>query len=96
MSGSTSEGKKRGPKGPKADEFMKKLNKVPVSERYWDVLKAPGDPDVAERVGKPPGRKGCPLRAGETEVLWNRYDFENDMFKFIMKAQIPEFLLSSK
>ena len=70
---------------------MKMLNKVPRENRPWDILKAPGDAEIADRVGRIPSRQG---KAGQTEMIWDRRDFEARIVQWLQLNPIPAFLLA--
>ena len=74
---------------------MRQLEKIPRDQRDWDVLKTAGDPETSEIIGKLPGRKGG-LKAGETEVLWERRPFEEGCINWLKSNPIPAFLLADK
>ena len=75
----------------KHEIFLKQLKKIPESMRSWDILKESADLEISSRMSKPVCKA---LRAGETEMIWNRAQFEQQLIDWLKTKPIPEFLLS--
>ena len=78
-------------KPSKHEIFLKKLKKIPVEARPWDILKNEANLQIAKQVGKSANKN---LRAGETEEIWNRLAFEREILDWFKTKPVPEFLFS--
>ena len=78
-------------KKSKNEIFLRNLKKIPEEKRSWNILKEPADLEISSSVGKP----ACKiLYSGQTEEIWNRAIFENEIIDWFKTKPIPEFLLN--
>jgi hypothetical protein len=69
--------------------MLKQVEKIPMDQRPWEVLKHGVSPDEAIKHGRNPS-------AGDTELIWDRRSFEADLVSWIKSKPVPEFLYSKK